>query len=58
MKLFKADNVAAVENLKHHILAGCLPEISPGGRTNQNEQLHEHIFYKEAKLEFYLHMHC
>ena len=51
VKLFKSDTVAALENLKHHISAGCLSEIPPGG-TNRNEQLHEHInsFFKRSKI--------
>ena len=42
-KLFKPQTTLAIENLKHHILAGCLSDIPPGGGTNRNERLHEHI---------------
>ena len=41
-KLFKPQTISAVENLKRHILTGCLSDISPGGGTNRNERLHEH----------------
>lgn len=60
VKLFKADTVAVLENLKRHILAGCFSKIPPGGGTNQNERLHEHInsFCKRSKIGIYLHMHC
>ena len=42
-KLFKPQTILAIEKLKHHILAGCLSDIPPGGGTNRNERLHEHI---------------
>ena len=52
VKLFKADTVAAVENLKHHMSAGCLSSIPPGGGTNRNERFHEHInsFFNRSRI--------
>ena len=41
-KLFKP-TISAIENLYNHILTGCLSDIPPGGGTNRNERLHEHI---------------
>jgi len=43
VKIFKPETIKATENLKRHILAGCLSNIPPGGGTNKNERLHEHI---------------
>ena len=42
-KLFKPQTISAIENLNHHILTGYLSDIPPGGGTNRNERLHEHI---------------
>ena len=41
--LFKPETLSAIKNLKQHISAGCLSDIPPGGGTNKNERLHEHI---------------
>lgn len=41
--LFKPETLSAIKNLKQHISAGCLSDIPPGGSTNRNERLHEHI---------------
>jgi len=42
-KTFKPDTMRAVENLKCHILMGCLSNIPPGGGTNKNERLHQEL---------------
>ena len=42
-KLFKSQTISAIENLNRHILTDCLSDIPPGGGTNRNERLHEHI---------------
>ena len=42
-KLFKPQTIISIENLKQHILTGCLSDIPPEGGTNRNERLHEHI---------------
>jgi len=43
VKLCKPDTMRAVENLKCHILMGCLSDIPPGGGTNKNERLHQEL---------------
>ena len=43
IKVFKPETLKAIENLKKHIDKGCLSNIPPGGGTNKNERLHEHI---------------
>ena len=42
-KLFKQETLTAIKNLRQHVSAGCLSDIPPGGGTNRNERLHEHI---------------
>ena len=42
-KLFKQETLIAMRNLRQHVSAGCLSNIPPGGGTNRNERLHEHI---------------
>lgn len=52
MKLFRSDTFNALENIKRHISAGCLSGIPPGGGTNRNERLHEHInsFFNRSRI--------
>lgn len=51
-KLFKAETLASLHNLKQHITAGCLSYIPPGGGTNKNERLHEHLktFFHRSRI--------
>lgn len=52
MKLFRSDTFNALENIRRHISAGCLSGIPPGGGTNRNERLHEHInsFFNRSRI--------
>ena len=51
-KLFKPQTIIAIENLKQHILTGCLSDSLPGGGTNRNKRLHEHInkYFNRSKI--------
>ena len=42
-KVFTPETLEARRKLQHHISAGCLSNIAPGGGTNRNERLHHHI---------------
>ena len=52
VKIFKPDTFKALNNLKHHISAGCLSNIPPGRGTNRNERFHEHInsFFNRSRI--------
>ena len=52
MKLFRSDTFNALENIRHHISAGCLSGIPPGGGTNRDGRLHEHInsFFNGSRI--------
>ena len=52
VKLFKTDTFTALKNLKVHISTGCLSDIPPGGGTNRNERLHQHVnsFFNRSRI--------
>ena len=41
--LFKPETITVLQRLKKHIQLGCLCDIPPGGGTNQDERLHQHL---------------
>lgn len=43
VKAFTSNTNQAIENLKQHVVYGCLSEIPTGGGTNRNERFHHHI---------------
>ena len=52
VKVFKSETFTALKNLERHISAGCLSAIPPGGGTNRNERLHQHIksFFNRSRV--------
>ena len=50
--LFKPETITALQRLKKHIQLGCLSDIPPGGGTNRNERLHQHLgnYFNRSKI--------
>ena len=43
ISVFTPQTIESIENLKRHVLGGCISDIPPGGGTNRNERFHHHI---------------